>query len=125
MRSPVYSITLLSVLMIAGCATPGDQVKVPTMSVEDAWNQRQQADFGITTSRIVTPSMKPALPYPVVSAPDIRLAFIKSWIDLTGNRHYGNWVAIQVDNPKWVLPDGSLELINAPVAPATLPKPRG
>ena len=105
--------------VLTGCVAPGDQVKVPTMSVEDAWNGAQNADFGISTSRVVSPSLKPALPYPIVSAPDIRLAYIKPWTDAAGNRHYGNWVALQVDNPKWVLPDGTLESMDN-----TLPQPR-
>jgi len=102
----------LLLIGLGACTAPGPQVKVPTMSVEQAWTTREPAEFGIATARVVTPSMKAARPYPIVSAPDIRLAYIKPWTDEAGNRHYGNWVAIQVDNPKWVLPDGSLEPID-------------
>ena len=108
---------------VVACAAPGDHVKVPTMSVEAAWNAGREADVGMTTSRIVTPSMKPALPYPIVSAPAIRLAYVKPWTDEAGNRHYGNWVAIQVDHPKWVLPDGTLEPMDNTL-PQSRPAPR-
>ena len=114
---------LATAMLAAGCAAPGDQVRVPTMSVEAAWHAGQQADFGITTSRMVTPSMKPALPYPIVSAPDIRLAYIKPWTDEAGNRHFGNWVAIPVDNPTGVLPDGTREPMDN-TQPQSRPAPR-
>ena len=125
MRIGITIFIAIIATMLTGCATPGDQVKVPTMSVEAAWNHQDQSNLSNASGRVVNEATKQSRPYPVISAPDIRLAYIKSWIDQSGVRHYGNWVAIQVDGAKWLLPDGSLEPIQSPVRPATTTKPRG
>jgi hypothetical protein len=103
------SIALLWAAALAGCATPAVEVKVPTMSVPEAWNATTRADFGLVEARVNPPQGNAGLPYPVISAPDIRLAYIKPWKDEQGNRHFGSWVAIQVNPPRWVSPGGALE----------------
>jgi hypothetical protein len=111
------SIAFVVVLGMGACATPATQVKVKTMSVDEAWNAVATHDYSLGAGRVVKPAMKSALPYPVVSAPDIRLAYVKRWKDADGNYHYGNWVAIQMDPPRWVLPDGTIDPINGAGAP--------
>jgi hypothetical protein len=119
-RVSVPAILCLSFL--AGCATPAVEVKVPTMSVPEAWNAGTRADVGTMEARMEPPGAatpgNAGLPYPVVSAPDIRMAYIKPWRDELGNRHFGSWVAIQVNPPRWVSPDGTLERIAPGAAPA-------
>jgi len=113
----------LCAAMFGGCATPAVELKVPTMSVPEAWNASTRVDFGSVDARITRPGTNAGLPYPVISAPDIRLAYIKPWRDEQGNRHFGSWVAIQVEAPRWVSPDGTLEGItprSRPGAPAAI-----
>ncbi len=102
----------LLVVMVGGCATPATQVKVKTMSVEEAWNGSAEHDFSVVKSREVKPSLTSTPPVPIISAPDVRLAYIVPWKDEAGNYHYGGWVAVQVNSPKWLLPDGSVDPID-------------
>jgi len=44
---------------------------------------------------------------PIVSLPDVRLAYLYEWVDAEGNRHFGAWVAIPLSPARWILPDGS------------------
>jgi len=107
--------------VLGGCATPAVEVKVPTMSVPQAWNAATRADFGVVEARIEPAQGNAGLPYPVISAPDVRLAYIKPWRDELGNRHFGSWVAIQVDPPRWVSPSGTLEGMGSRRAPGASP----
>ena len=108
--------TALSVVAIAcltSCATPATQVKVPTMTVEQAWRARTTQDFAVgkgTREMKAAPDTK--APFPIISAPDIRLAWVVRWKDSEGNQHYGHWAAIQVEAPKWLLPDGTVDPID-------------
>lgn len=129
----------LLVALLGACATPALQVKVPTMTVADAW--RAVGHQGAVTEVLgdATPGGasaerldRPALarwrsasgatlapvegsdggpPIPVVTAPDVRMAWVRPWQDAQGNRHFGHWIAMPVQGPRWVLPDGSYELI--------------
>lgn len=110
--------------VLSGCATPAIKVEVPTMTVPEAWNASSRADFGNAAARITRGQGNRGLPYPVVSAPDIRMAYIKPWKDEFGNRHFGSWVAIQVDPPRWVLPDGTLDSIDSRGAASPPAEPR-
>jgi hypothetical protein len=60
---------------------------------------------GRVSARIVETTVRPERPTPIVSAPDVRLAFIYEWIDNEGNLHFPNWIAIPVEPFKWVLPE--------------------
>jgi Type IV conjugative transfer system lipoprotein (TraV) len=109
MRKTVLRIFVFGALL-TGCATPASRVKVTTLSVQEAWNQRANQDYGIA-AREVKPAHPAGSVFPVVSAPDIRMAYMRPWKDDAGNYHYGGWIALYVDPPKWVLPDGSLDPI--------------
>lgn len=95
--------------VLAGCAaTPATEIKVPTMSMEQAYTASRQAQSSANPapeSRIVRALVSPGRPAPVVTPPDIRMAYVYEWIDAEGNLHYPGWVAIQVEAYKWVMPD--------------------
>lgn len=97
--------------LLAGCATPAVDVKVPTSSMDEAY--RVSVGAGTSTAaaaarnpaRIVETTIRPDRPAPVVAAPDIRLAFIYQWVDAEGSLHYPSWVAIPVETFRWVVPE--------------------
>ena len=101
---------LVIVTLVSGCAGPASRVKVPTMTVQEAWDARAQQDYAVS-SREVKPALPVGMVFPVVTAPDIRMAYKRPWKDADGNYHYGGWIALYVDQPKWVLPDGTLDPI--------------
>lgn len=110
MKRAVCGLSVIATL--AGCATPATTVKVPTMSVQDAWRAGETRDVASLNGRVVSPAMKAPAPYPVISPPEIRLAYVKPWKDAEGNLHYGNWIAIQLYPARWQLPDGSVDAVD-------------
>ncbi len=57
----------------------------------------------------------------MLTAPDVRLAYLYEWIDTEGNKHFGEWVAIPVAGFDWIMSDGarqSLDGSTGDVAPA-------
>ena len=106
-------LILSALTVLAGCATPATQVKAPTMTVDQAWRARATQDFAVGPgTRIMKPAVTAIAPFPIISAPNIRLAYIKPWKDESGSYHFGHWVAIQVGTPKWLLPDGTVDPID-------------
>ncbi len=110
--------SIVALLGLSACATPAVQIKVPVMTVADAWRGAagapQAAEEGTVDARVSRSTDASPAPVPVLSAPDIRMAYIKPWTDAEGNRHFGTWVALQVRPARWVLPDGSLEAPDGP-----------
>lgn len=101
------SLGLLAVL-VSGCATPANEVKVPTMPMESAFAASQQAQASqrpAPASKIVRAVIAPGRPAPLVTAPVVRLVYSYAWTDSEGNMHYPQWHAIQTEAPKWVMPD--------------------
>lgn len=102
-------LSAFAVLACTGCATPATEVVVPTKSMDAALAESRsapsQAAVSKSKSRIVRTPIQPDRPAPVVSAPDIRLAYVFEWTDTQGNLHYPGWVAIPVDTFKWIIPD--------------------
>ncbi|HEX7157362.1 MAG TPA: hypothetical protein VF229_09130, partial [Burkholderiaceae bacterium] len=49
----------------------------------------------------------PGAPRPLLTAPDVRMAYLYEWVDAEGNRHFGGWVAIPLRGFDWVMSDGS------------------
>ena len=47
------------------------------------------------------------IPQALLSAPQVRLAYLYEWIDTEGNKHFGEWVAIPVGGFDWIMNDGS------------------
>ena len=116
-RSARGGLAGLWLFCLAACATPAVQVKVPVMTVSEAWTGAARAslpaDEGPVDARLSSAADPSPAPVPVLSAPDIRMAYIKPWTDAEGNRHFGTWVALQVRAARWVLPDGSIESFDA------------
>lgn len=118
------SITLISA-MVAGCASTAADVKVPTMSMQQAWSSSGTATLDSSqqvSGRTINALVRQDQPLPIVSAPDIRMAYIYQSTDAEGNMHYGSWVAIPVSSFKWLMPEGAAMPMTAPMAPA-FPKP--
>lgn len=98
-------------LVLAGCATPAVDVKVPTAPMEEAYRTSVGAGATVagalarSSARIVETTIRPDRPAPIVAAPDIRLAFFYQWVDAEGNLHYPSWVAIPVETFRWVVPE--------------------
>lgn len=108
--------TLALAVVLSGCASTAAEIKVPTTSMEEAWNstpvQSSRANDGVQ-GRVVGAVLRQEQPLPVVSAPDIRMAYIYSAPDAEGNMHYGSWVALPIDTFKWLMPEGA----RLPMAP--------
>jgi hypothetical protein len=51
-------------------------------------------------------------PRPMLSTPDVRLAYLYEWVDVEGNKHFGEWVAIPVAGFDWIMSDGAREAID-------------
>lgn len=101
--------SLLLVAAATGCATPASEVKVPTVPMEEAL-RASVASSAIdlprpTQAQVVQSLVRPDRPTPIVSAPDIRLAYIYEWVDSEGTWHFPNWIALPVRPFEWVLPD--------------------
>lgn len=107
----------ITALVLAGCASSATQVKVPTKSMEEAW-KATSTDRGAEAAegRLDGAVLRQEQPLPVVSAPDIRMAFIFPATDAEGNMHYGSWVALPIDTFKWIMPEG----VKAPMRDRTM-----
>jgi hypothetical protein len=110
----IFSIIVLTAL--AGCATSAAEIKVPTTSMEEAWkasSSDSSKGADAATGRVVGAVLRQDQPLPVVSAPDIRMAYVFPATDADGNMHYGSWVALPIDSFKWLMPEGG----KMPMAP--------
>lgn len=108
-----------SALLVGCAATPATDVKVPTMSMEQAYAASRATLSDVAAapeSRIVRAVVAPGRPAPVVVPPDIRLAYVYEWIDAEGSLHYPGWVAIQVEGFKWVMPEAGAVPMDGSVA---------
>jgi len=65
----------------------------------------REARVAPSEARIIHPPMEIDRPVPIVSPPDIRMGYVMPKRDAQGNLLYGYWVAIPVDDFKWVIPD--------------------
>lgn len=114
-------------VMAGGCATPASDVRVATMPMRDALARSRTADAELpgaaAAATILTPGAQPTdVPHPIVTLPDVRLAYLYEWVDADGNRHFGGWVAIAVSASRWILSDGSSAPLDARYAART-PRP--
>lgn len=116
---------VLAAIISTACATPATEVKVPTLTMDAALAESRAAQSPAQAIkpqvRIVRPVLNPDRPAPLVSAPDVRLAYVFEWTDTQGNLHYPGWVAIPVDTFKWIIPDvGTVPMdgsvANSPIA---------
>jgi hypothetical protein len=104
--------------LASACATPASDVRVATMPMRDALARSRAPDGALpgatTAASTLTPAAQPPdLPHPIVTLPDVRLAYLYEWVDADGNRHFGGWVAIAVSASRWILSDGSSAPLDA------------
>lgn len=123
------------------CVPQAGDVLVPTLSMHDALAQargRSQDPLADTTPLPIPaprsgsaasvplpdrraasapdptpPAPAPPPPQALITAPEVRMAWMHEWVDESGNRHFGGWVAIPLGGFDWVMGDGTQE----PVAP--------
>lgn len=105
------------VMLGAGCAVPATQVEVPTQSMRDAYevaraNSPAPAGPPERTPRLVPAPLPKGAQRPMLSAPDVRLAYLYEWIDIEGNKHFGEWVAIPVAGFDWIMSDGAHQALD-------------
>jgi hypothetical protein len=116
-----FSVSALIPVGAWGCAVPATEVQVPTMSMRQALDATQASETPIHARQELAPSLVPAaLPpgaqRPLLSTPDIRLAYLYEWVDEEGDRHFGEWVAIPISGFHWIMSDGSRSTL--PLAPS-------
>lgn len=101
-----------SSVILGACAAPATEVTVPTMPMRDALElAREQgprpAPRTESAPHLVAANIPQGAPRPLLSAPDVRLAYLYEWIDGEGNKHFGEWVAIPVAGFDWIMTDGA------------------
>jgi hypothetical protein len=100
---------LCAAALLVGCATPASEVKVPTVSMDEALRASVAGSASDlpkpAQAQVVQSLIRPDRPTPIVSAPDIRLAYVYEWVDSEGTWHFPNWIALPVRPFEWVLPD--------------------
>lgn len=118
-RSPLSLLAtgLWVVACLCACAVPATQVEVPTMSMRNALDLARQPSPSAPAPPDPVPRLAPApipkgAPRPMLSSPDVRLAYLYEWVDAEGNKHFGEWVAIPVAGFDWIMSDGAQEAID-------------
>jgi hypothetical protein len=102
-------LSICNLAMLCACATPATDIQIPTKSMNDAY---QDSRSGGTASglpkapdnRLVQAIVNSERPVPVLTPPDVRLAYVYSWVDADGTVHYPSWTAIAVKDFQWVIP---------------------
>jgi hypothetical protein len=111
------ALAALAAVLLAGCAVPATQVEVSTLPMRSAFELSRQAASPPAAAADPVPRLVPApLPRgaqrPLLSAPDVRLAYLYEWIDTEGNKHFGEWVAIPVAGFNWIMNDGAHQALD-------------
>ncbi len=101
-------------LLLYGCAIPATQVEIPTLPMQAALDLSRQTAIPVPKApeplpRLVAAPIPKGAPRPLLSTPDVRLAFLYEWVDSEGNKHFGEWVAIPVSGFDWIMGDGARE----------------
>jgi hypothetical protein len=116
-------------LWLCACAVPATQVEVPTMPMRDALDVARETAVVLPahpdpSPQLVAPPIPKGAPRPLLSTPDVRLAYLYEWVDAEGNKHFGEWVAIPVAGFDWIMSDGAHEAIDGSegAAPPALEK---
>jgi hypothetical protein len=111
--------SLFAGVLLGGCAIPATQVAVPTESMRDALQQARSAHQPEPANdapphRPLRSAAPPGAPRPMLSPPDVRMAYLYEWIDEERNKHFGGWVAIPLAGFDWVMDDGSSPPVGTP-----------
>jgi len=117
-RIAVIAVRACLVTRLAACAVPATEVSVPTMPMRQALElamaegkMPNQTAGG--PARLSAAAAPPGAPQPLLSTPEVRLAYVYEWVDPDGNKHFGEWVAIPIAGFDWLMNDGT----RAPVDP--------
>jgi len=99
-------MTAAAALALSACAVPATKVSVPTMSMDQALKQAHRDSLRVLETAAVVPlrhgdDAGSAIPRPAIRPPDIRMAYLYSWVDAEHNKHFGSWVAIPVSDFDW------------------------
>lgn len=111
MEQPKIVIAVAALVALSGCATPATKVKVPTMSVDQAYQSAQQtselAQLAKSYAGVAEPAYRPAPAVGIVTAPVVRMVYEKPWVDSDNNKHFGGWIAVPVQGYQWVMAEGA------------------
>ena len=108
--SPVAlrAMATVTALALSACAVPATNVSVPTMSMNQALKQARGDSLRVLETAAVMPPRHgddagtgSPIPRPAIRPPDIRMAYLYSWVDAEHNKHFGSWVAIPVSDFDW------------------------
>ena len=102
------AMTAAAALALSACAVPATKVSVPTMSMDQALKQARRDSLRVLETAAVVPlrhgddaGTGAPIPRPAIRPPDIRMAYLYSWVDAEHNKHFGSWVAIPVSDFDW------------------------
>jgi hypothetical protein len=114
---------------LCGCAIPATEVNVPTMPMRQALDLSRSEGNSPPGTQKAAPRLRSANPppgaaQPLLSTPEVRLAYVYEWVDPEGNKHFGEWVAIPIAGFDWIMNDGTHAPLD-PSAPARVPAPAG
>jgi hypothetical protein len=106
------------VIVIGACAIPATEVDVTTMPMRQALDLARAEGNPAPGLKSATPRLTPGTPpqgtqKPLLSTPEVRLAYLYEWVDPEGNRHFGEWVAIPIAGFDWIMTDGTRAPIDA------------
>ncbi len=103
------AMTTAAALALSSCAVPATKVSVPTMSMDQALKQARRVSLRVLATAPVVSQLhgdaagtRPEIPRPVIRLPEIRMAYLYSWVDTEHNKHFGSWVAIPVSDFDWI-----------------------
>jgi hypothetical protein len=97
-------------LAFAGCAAnnAGQTLVINPKSMQDAMKiaseDGEKIDAAIPQARIIQPIVFADRPVPAITPPDIRMAYVYSWVDREGTMHFPSWTAVVVRDYQWVVP---------------------
>jgi hypothetical protein len=108
---------LAAAALLGACAVPATRVEVPTLPMRAALDLARQtaAPAPLRTQagpRLVATAQPQGSQRPLLSTPDVRLAYLYEWVDTEGNKHFGEWVAIAVAGFDWIMNDGAHEAMD-------------
>lgn len=125
-RNAALPMAVIAAVLLVACARPATDVQVPTMSMHEALQRARaeppaDADLPALLLRPDALQLPSDAPHALLSAPQVRMAYLYDWIDPEGNKHFGEWVAIPVGGLDWIMNDGTRAPLDAPPRDAAGP----
>jgi hypothetical protein len=109
---PRHAVELVFCPLLAACAIPATEVSVPTLPMRQAYELSRAEGHATAAAQKDPLRLAPGSPpagaqQPLLSTPEVRLAYIYEWVDSDGNKHFGEWVAIPIAGFDWIMTDGT------------------